>query len=157
MGLSEIVQVTTPGAKLEAVRALFLEYAESLGFSLCFQGFDDELGNLPGIYAPPEGRLLLARESTEIRGCVGLRKLNPATCEMKRLYVRRQFRGTGLGRQLAEKIVADARAIGYRRICLDTLPAMAEARALYRSMGFRETAPYHHNPLPGVVFMEKYL
>ena len=141
-------------AEIEAVRVPFLDYARSLGFSLCFQGFDAELAGLPGAYTPPAGALLVARDGGEIVGCVGLRPQMGDRCEMKRLYVRPAFRGTGLGRRLAEAAVAAARAAGYARICLDTLESMPEARSLYAGLGFREIPAYYHNPLPGVIYCE---
>jgi putative acetyltransferase len=136
-------------------RELFLEYAQSLGFSLCFQSFDKELADLPGKYAPPDGRLLIAQLNSQIAGCVALRKLDDRTCEMKRLYVRPQFRGLGLGRTLAERIIVEARAIGYARMRLDTVePAMQDAVTMYRRLGFREIAPYCENPIAGALYME---
>ena len=141
-------------AEIETVRALFLDYARSLGFSLCFQGFDAELAGLPGAYAPPAGALLVARDKGEIIGCVGVRPLDGDRSEMKRLYVRPTYRGAGLGRRLAEAAVAAARAAGYGRICLDTLESMPEARSLYAGLGFREIPAYYHNPLPGVIYCE---
>jgi ribosomal protein S18 acetylase RimI-like enzyme len=136
------------------VRDLFEEYRGSLGLDLEFQGFSAELDNLPGEYSPPAGRLLLGWEDGEPAGCVALRSLEPGIAEMKRLYVRPAFRGSGWGRRLAERIVAEAREAGYHRKRLDTLPSMAGARALYRSLGFREISPYRHNPIPGTAFLE---
>jgi putative acetyltransferase len=142
-------------AQIAQARELFLEYAQSLGFSLCFQNFDDELAKLPGDYAPPEGRLLLAECEGELAGCVALHRLDQDICEMKRLYLRPQFRGKGLGRILAERIIAEARLIGYRRMRLDTVePVMKDAVAMYRRFGFKEIAPYCPNPNPGVLYME---
>jgi putative acetyltransferase len=141
--------------QISAVRELFLEYAESLGFSLCFQSFDKELAELPGDYAPPEGRLLLATHEGTPVGCVALHKLGPEICEMKRLYVRPQFRGKGLGRALAERVIGDARQIGYKQLRLDTVePRMQAAVAMYRQLGFREIASYRENPIAGALYME---
>ena len=149
----EIVQALTPGHVAEA-RALFREYERSLGIDLCFQGFEQELAGLPGAYAPPRGRLLLSLDGAAPAGCVALRPLADAVCEMKRLYVRPAFRGRRAGRQLAEAVIAEARAIGYARMRLDTLPSMKEAIALYRALGFVEIAPYTTNPVAGALFME---
>jgi putative acetyltransferase len=141
--------------QIAQARELFLEYAQSLGFSLCFQNFDQELAELPGDYAPPAGRLLLAEFDAQLAGCVALHKLDSAVCEMKRLYLRPQFRGRGLGRLLAEKIIAEARLIGYERMRLDTVePVMKDAVAMYRRFGFKEIAPYRPNPNPGVLYLE---
>jgi putative acetyltransferase len=142
-------------AEMATIRELFLEYAAALGFSLCFQSFDQELASLPGKYAPPEGRLLLANSAGNPVGCVALRPLEPGICEMKRLYVRPNFRAHGLGRTLAERIIADARSVGYERLRLDTVePMMGAAVALYRALGFREIVPYGDHPIAGTLFME---
>jgi len=141
--------------ELEAARRLFRAYAAWLAVDLCFQGFEQEVAGLPGCYAPPAGRLLLAGVAGEAVGCVGLRPLAPGICEMKRLWVEPGFGGRGLGRALAERVIEGARARGYRRMRLDTLPErMPAAQHLYRSLGFVEIPPYYHNPLPGVVMLE---
>ena len=137
-----------------AVRSLFVEYAENLGVDLCFQGFQEELDGLPGAYAPPDGRLLLAIDGDWAVGCVAIRKLGDGICEMKRLYVKSAYRGQGLGRRLAEAVIAEARAIGYGKMRLDSLTSLEEAAGLYRSLGFVEILPYRYNPLPDAVFME---
>ncbi|UCF66448.1 MAG: GNAT family N-acetyltransferase [Acidobacteriota bacterium] len=139
---------------LEQARALFEEYAASLSFELDFQDFAEELAEFPGKYAPPEGRLLVARSGSDVAGCVALRKLDDRTCEMKRLYVRPAHRRQDVGRDLCEALIEAAREIGYERMRLDTVPSMTAARALYRSLGFEEIAPYCHNPIEGAVFME---
>ena len=131
---------------VKIVRRLFLEYQDSLGLDLSFQGFEAELADPLGFY----DAILLAGDD----GCVALRPIDEATCEMKRLYVRPESRGTGLGRRLAEAVIAEARTRGYRRMLLDTLPTMVQARGLYRSLGFRETQPYRYNPIPGTSFLE---
>jgi ribosomal protein S18 acetylase RimI-like enzyme len=136
------------------VRELFREYAEGIGFDLCFQNFDQELAELPGKYAPPEGRLLLALEGREVAGCVASRKIGDGTCEMKRLYVRPAFRGRGIGRMLAKAVIDAAGDCGYERMRLDTLSSMNQAIVLYESLGFRRTEPYYHNPSACAVFME---
>jgi putative acetyltransferase len=142
-------------AQIAQARELFLEYAQSLGFSLCFQNFDAELAALPGDYAHPDGRLLLADCEAQLAGCVALHKLGDGVCEMKRLYLRAAFRGKGLGRALAEQIIAEARQIGYRTMRLDTVePVMKDAVAMYRRFGFKEVVPYCANPIAGAMYME---
>jgi putative acetyltransferase len=148
------IREATRGPDLIAVRELFQEYAASLGFSLCFQGFDEELAGLPGTYAPPGGRLLLAFRADEVAGCVGLRPSGPGSCEMKRLYVRPAYRASGLGRLLVERIIHEARKAGYQRMRLDSLPTMQAAIQLYRRLGFQDIAPYTPNPVEGAVFLE---
>ena len=141
--------------QIEQARQLFLEYAESLGFSLCFQSFDKEVAGLPGDYAPPDGRLLLAEHEGKVAGCVALHKLSDGICEMKRLYVSPAFRGQALGRALAGDVIAEARAMGYARMRLDTIVGkMDPAVALYRELGFREIPPYRENPVAGAIYME---
>ena len=148
------VQATSEG-ELVTARELFEEYRTALNISLCFQNFDQEVAGLPGNYAPPAGRLLLAIEGDEVAGCIALRPLAGNACEMKRLYVRPQFRGQGLGQKLVAAVIEAARGIGYEYMRLDTLPGkMDQAIALYRSIGFREIAPYYHNPVAGALFME---
>jgi putative acetyltransferase len=140
---------------MAAVRELFLEYAESLGFSLCFQNFDKELSDLPGDYAPPDGRLLLAEYEGQLAGCAALHKLEPGICEMKRLYLRPKFRGKRLGSALADRVIGEARAIGYQRMRLDTVePVMRDAVAMYRRLGFKDIDPYRANPIAGAMYME---
>ena len=139
---------------IEQIRTLFGEYADTLDFGLDFQNFEEELANLPGDYIRPAGCLLLAFHKGQLAGCVGLRKLSDGVCEMKRLYVKEQFRGLGLGRALAEAVIKEAQKIGYNYMRLDTVPSMEVARALYSSLGFKQTRPYRYNPIEGAVFME---
>lgn len=149
-----MVQAET-ATQIAQARELFLEYAQSLGFSLCFQNFDAELAGLPGDYAPPDGRLLLATVEDQLAGCIALHKLDSQTCEMKRLYLRPQFRGKGLGRALTNQVIAEARQSGYQRMRLDTVePVMKDAVAMYRRLGFREIDPYRTNPMAGTLYME---
>ncbi len=139
---------------LGPVRDILREYARSLNFELCFQSFEEELAGLPGKYAPPRGRCLLAESGRGIAGIVALRPLDVEACEMKRLYVRPEFRGTGLGRGLARAIIGEARTCGYRAMRLDTVPQMGAAQALYVALGFKDIPPYYPNPVPGARFME---
>ena len=152
-------EIRAAGSKRDwaLARELFQEYAASLGFDLAFQDFGREIASLPSDYAAPRGVILLASESGGTAGCVALRPLSEDTCEMKRLYVRPAYRGSGLGRRLAEAVVAEGRARGYRCMRLDTVPGMEAAIALYRALGFREIEPYRGNPIPGALFMERTL
>lgn len=137
------------------VRQLFIEYQQWLNFSLCFQGFDKELAELPGTYSPPNGRIYIALSDEQIAGCIALRPMNEqGICEMKRLFVREEFRGKGIGRMLAERIIADALEIGYRTMRLDTLQRMETARAIYTQLGFTVIPKYYDNPMDEVVYME---
>lgn len=149
----KIIQVTTP-EEIAQARFLFEEYAAWLKVDLCFQGFAAELAGLPGVYAPPRGRLLLALAGDEAKGCIALRSLDGSICEMKRLFVRPDFRRQGIGRMLAESIVAEARIIGYTVMKLDTLPIMLVATQLYESLGFVPCPAYYDTPLADTIFME---
>lgn len=141
-------------AEMDQIRALFSDYAASLGIDLGFQGFETELRTLPGKYAPPEGSLLLALAEGGAAGCVAFRRLSAEICEMKRLYVRPGFRGLGIGKALLSQLLEEARAAGYRRIRLDTLPSMDQAQALYAAFGFYAIEPYAYNPVPEAKFLE---
>ena len=151
--MAELV-VAADKKRIEAVQQLFREYADALGFSLCFQDFEHELASLPGDYAPPSGRLLLAVTGSEPVGCVALRQFDVGVCEMKRLYVRPGYREKGIGRELADAVIRCAREYGYERMRLDTVPWMTEAIRLYESLGFRDISPYRPNPIPGVRYLE---
>lgn len=148
----------TSSGELAAVREMFREYAQGLDVDLCFQDFESELATLPGDYASPRGALLLATVSGKLAGCCALRPMDaadyPNAAEMKRLYVRPAFRGLGIGRQLAEAALAEARQAGYTSVLLDTLDDMEAARALYGDLGFEEIPPYYHNPIPGAHYLK---
>jgi putative acetyltransferase len=153
--MNPTIQRFTDPQELPTIRALFQEYADSLGIDLGFQQFARELAELPGPYAPPSGCILLATDNSQPAGCVALKPLADGICEMKRLYVRRQSRGGGLGRMLAERVIQEARELGYHRIRLDTIPSiMASAVSLYRDFGFETIPPYCENPFPDALFME---
>lgn len=155
-----MMELTIPATpeELDALRVLLQEYARSLGVDLCFQDFDSELRGLPSPYAPPRGALLTARVGAQLAGCCALRPLDSVdyanACEMKRLYVRPEFRGLGLGRSLAEAILDAARQAGYDYVLLDTLSDMETARALYTDLGFEEIPPYYHNPIAGSHYLK---
>lgn len=152
--ITEIIEARTAG-DIEHARELFREYSAWVEIDLCFQNFEKELAELPGNYAAPDGRLLLAFHNAQLAGCVGLRKIGEGICEMKRLFVREAFRGQGIGRYLIETVIRKAKEIGYERMRLDTLPPqMNDAIALYRSFGFTEIESYYDNPVPGAKFME---
>ena len=151
--MTEIAHVHTAD-DLKQVKVLFQEYADSLGFNLCFQDFEEELRSLPGNYSHPDGALLLAKQEGQITGCVAVRPLSSEVCEMKRLYVRLERRGKRIGRELAKAIIGKARKAGYKAMCLDTVPWMKEAIALYKSLGFEPIQPYCHNPIPGAKYFQ---
>lgn len=148
-----IIQAKTP-EHLDEIRCLFREYEQFLGVDLCFQSFEEELENLPGDYVEPSGALLIAEDGIQVLGCVALRELNDGICEMKRLYIRPQYRRRGIGRLLSQNIIEKAITMGYSIMRLDTLNILKEANRLYESLGFKKTSPYYNNPLPGVVYWE---
>jgi putative acetyltransferase len=148
------IEAVVAGPRVEEARALFREYAEQLGIDLSFQGFAEELAQLPGDYVAPDGTLLVAAVDGRVAACIAVRRFDGAACEMKRLYVREPFRGRGCGRVLAERAIEWARRAGYERMLLDTLPSMVEAQRLYEALGFRDTAPYRFNPIAGTRYME---
>lgn len=151
---TEIVNAVTP-ADIDHIRRLFRAYATWLDVDLCFQDFDNELATLPGLYAPPRGRLLLAKTGSEVAGCVGLRPLGETVCEMKRLWVEPGFGGHGIGRGLAEAIVEAGRELGYEAMRLDTMPKRLKAAGrIYKKLGFKRISDYYHNPLEGVAMYE---
>ena len=152
--MTVLVRPAQSAGDIAEARRLFREYEASLDVDLRYQGFERELAELPGAYAPPRGRLLLAFEESRPAGCAALRPLGDDVCEMKRLYVRRAARGKRVGRLLAESVIREARSIGYSRMRLDTLPSMKDAQALYRALGFEEIAPYYASPVAGTRFME---
>jgi len=149
------VELAATSEQIQLARSLFQEYGKSLGFSLCFQNFDKELAGLPGDYAPPKGRLLIAYLDADAAGCVALHEFEPGIAEMKRLYVRPAFRGKRVGLALANAIIEAAREMGYERMRLDTVPSeMADAVKMYQRLGFHEIPPYRANPQPGTLYLE---
>jgi ribosomal protein S18 acetylase RimI-like enzyme len=154
--MPDIIQAETP-EQMDEARRIFTEYENWLGVSLCFQGFDEEMAGLPGKYAPPEGRLLFAIENDQVAGCVASRRLDNETCEMKRLFVRPEFQGLGLGSSLIDNLITEARASGYKKMRLDSwIPRMGKAIEMYRRHGFYEIEPYNENPYE-MIFMERVL
>lgn len=149
----EIVNATSP-EQIATAGKLFFEYAASIKVSLCFENLDKEVAGLPGLYASPHGRLLLAMSGSRVAGCIALKKVDDDVCEMKRLFVRQELRGQGIGKKLTRAIWEEALALGYKRMRLDTLPSMKEAIAMYRSLGFQPIPPYRELPVPGALFME---
>lgn len=150
----KLIQAKSP-EEIEAIKSLFIEYAESLNFSLCFQDFDKEIESLPGKYSLPHGSLILAEIENEFVGCIALKKIEDGICEMKRLYVKPSHRGKQIGKLLVEKIISDAKKIGYKSMRLDTIEGkMGEAISLYKKFGFRKIKSYYKNPEPHTLYME---
>jgi len=147
-------EIKTAYDRLDEVRTLFREYHKMLGVDLCFQNYEEELASLPGKYLPPDGRLYLIYLEGKLAGCIALRRFDETRCEMKRLFVRPQFRGLRLGQILAQRIIDDAKAIGYQAMVLDTLRSLESAVTMYRRMGFEEVAPYYDNPLNDVLYFQ---
>ena len=147
-------EIKTAYDRLDEVRTLFREYHKMLGVDLCFQNYEEELATLPGKYLPPDGRLYLIYLEGKLAGCIALRRFDETRCEMKRLFVRPQFRGLRLGQILAQRIIDDAKAIGYQAMVLDTLKSLESAVTMYRRMGFEEVAPYYDNPLNDVLYFQ---
>ncbi|WP_243318945.1 GNAT family N-acetyltransferase [Geothrix paludis] len=147
------IEIATTRMDIDSARDLFLEYQSLLGVDLGFQSFDEEVNRLPGDYAPPDGRLLLAKKDGFPLGCIALRRISATRCEMKRLFVRPQGRGLGVGKKLVARLIAEARSMGYAEIVLDTLPTMTEAQTMYLAFGFHDIAPYRPNPIPGARFL----
>jgi ribosomal protein S18 acetylase RimI-like enzyme len=151
-----VIKITEAGTdQVSLVRELFLEYAQSLDFKLCFQGFDKELAELPGKYAPPKGFMLLAYSGSELAGCVAMQPIDSEICEMKRLYVRPQFQGQGIGKSLVLRLIDKSKSAAYKKMRLDTVPSMKAALGLYGSLGFYKIPPYRENPIPGAEYLEK--
>jgi putative acetyltransferase len=151
--MTRLVEASWPSDR-KIVEELFREYANSIDADICFQGFEQELGSLPGKYAAPDGCVLLASADENWAGCVALRSLGNGICEMKRLYVRPNFRGRAIGRILVEDLIGRARLIGYSALRLDTLPSMQAAQSLYADLGFKTISPYYENPIAGVAYLE---
>jgi ribosomal protein S18 acetylase RimI-like enzyme len=153
----KLIQATTE-EQINVARDLFKEYAAALAIDMCFQGFEQELKGLPGKYAPPDGRLLLAYSDDELVGCIALRKFDERICEMKRLFIRPGSRGKGHGRTMIDELIGEAKSIGYDRMRLDTLPGKMDAAiSLYRQFGFKEIPAYYDNPLESVLYLERTL
>jgi ribosomal protein S18 acetylase RimI-like enzyme len=148
------IEIISAYDHLDDVRKLFIEYQTSLGIDLCFQNYDEELKSLPGKYALPDGRLYMITIDEEIAGCIALRRFDKTRCEMKRLYIRPQYRGHHCGQLLVEKIIQEAKIIGYEEMVLDTLSSLKSAVSLYQRNGFIEVNPYYDNPLQDVLYFK---